>query len=380
MWTNKGYDIVFKFCVCDCGHGSIKKDPDFVPPRPEPVAGAAALHVPDNQDNNVGNAAAVNNDKKKKRKEKTNLKPKLNFNPQNVTGSYFGSSRQKEDEETEATIRMTKRRLSSSDKSETAPAPAIPGLVTTSSSAIPIVNNNIKQTRKKSISESPEDGWVKVPSSNSRRGSKSQEDFKAIVPDSFPRLSTSEKSRSVTPASVTLDSPVRVKQLPMFQPPAPDKFYETSSSLRYECGVQAPIGSNPKKKSSVQYFGARPKLSPSFSDDVYLSEDEDGAGHQGPGSPVSTPNWSDFSCRSPNNPDKEMDDLFEQTKQFERELNFLTPDKDETRDSNGFYNCNSCKTVHESLDDYDNHLRSEKHIWADRLANDLLNVTSLKGG
>ena len=78
---------------------------------------------------------------------------------------------------------------------------------------------------------------------------------------------------------------MKVKQLPMFQPPAPDKFYETSSALRYECGIQAPIGSNPSTKSSVQYFGARPKLSPSFSDEVYLSDDEDTGGAQGPGSP-----------------------------------------------------------------------------------------------
>jgi len=70
MWTNKGYDIVFKFCVCDCGHGSIKKDPDFVPPRPEPVAGAAAGRVPDNQDNIIGNAAAVIMTRRRREKRK----------------------------------------------------------------------------------------------------------------------------------------------------------------------------------------------------------------------------------------------------------------------------------------------------------------------
>ena len=92
IWTNKGYDLVFKFCACDCGHGSIRKDPDYVPPKPEPVA--AAGDAVDNVEGAVGGAPAPAVDKKKKKKEKTNLKPKLNFNPQNVTGSYFGSSRQ----------------------------------------------------------------------------------------------------------------------------------------------------------------------------------------------------------------------------------------------------------------------------------------------
>merc|ERR1711879_1136693 len=38
LWSHKGYDIVFKFCVCDCGHGSLKKDLDYVPTRPAPQA------------------------------------------------------------------------------------------------------------------------------------------------------------------------------------------------------------------------------------------------------------------------------------------------------------------------------------------------------
>ena len=65
-----------------------RKDLDFVPAPPNnneagAAGGAQAAAVPD----------------KKKKKDKANLKPKLNFNPHSVTGSYFGSKRQKEDEE-----------------------------------------------------------------------------------------------------------------------------------------------------------------------------------------------------------------------------------------------------------------------------------------
>ena len=64
-----------------------RKDLDFVPAPPN-----------NNEAGAVGGAQPVVPDKKKK-KDKANLKPKLNFNPHSVTGSYFGSKRQKEDEE-----------------------------------------------------------------------------------------------------------------------------------------------------------------------------------------------------------------------------------------------------------------------------------------
>ena len=99
MWSNKGYDIIFKQCECDCGHGKLKKDLDFVPPVEEPL-GAVALD-PEN---------VAPPDKKKKKKEKANLKPKLNFNAQNVTGSYYGSNRQKEEEEVENNVRSSTTR------------------------------------------------------------------------------------------------------------------------------------------------------------------------------------------------------------------------------------------------------------------------------
>ena len=81
--------MVFKTCACDCGHGSLRKDLDYVP-APAPVEGGAV--------GGAGPAQAQQDapDKKKKKKEKTSLKPKLNFSVLNVSGSYFGSIKQKE--------------------------------------------------------------------------------------------------------------------------------------------------------------------------------------------------------------------------------------------------------------------------------------------
>ena len=92
VWANKGYDLVFKTCACDCGHGSLRKDQDFVAAGGAEGGGAGV----------AGAAAAPAQaqpdvfDKKKKKKEKTSLKPKLNFSVLNVSGSYFGSIKQKE--------------------------------------------------------------------------------------------------------------------------------------------------------------------------------------------------------------------------------------------------------------------------------------------
>ena len=99
MWANKGYDLVFKSCICDCGHGSLRKvgrtsiietvsvhcvqDVDWVPPKPAPVEGGGQ----------------VQEKEKKKKKEKTEgkLRPKLNFAVQTVQGSYYGSNNNREE-------------------------------------------------------------------------------------------------------------------------------------------------------------------------------------------------------------------------------------------------------------------------------------------
>ena len=408
LWSHKGYDIVFKFCVCDCGHGSLKKDLDYVPPRPAPLAPV----------NNPDPAAPVTADKKKKKKEKANLRPKLNFNPQNVSGTYFGSSRQKEEEE--EVVSRHNRILSSSEKSDSGSAPVIPGLSTPTASkpASPALSrSSSKSARKSSLSESPEEleeGWVRV--STSRRGSQSQQDMQPIKPinttEMFPSLASAPRARTpplfnapappVSKLSAKVEaslskakpvskspvlavatvlqlppvapevpkSPIEVKQLPMFQPPVPDLLYESStSSLRYQTGIQPPIGSQQGRRTSSSSpghnLGARPKFSPTLSDEVYPSDED-----------ILLGDWIDPTTIDK---EKDMDDLFLQTKQFERNMCLLTPERDK-RDSNGFYNCQSCQTVYSTAEEYEAHLRSEKHVWAERLHSDLMSISSLKGG
>ena len=120
MWSTKGYDLIFKVCNCDCGHGYLKKDLNYVA-------------EPANNNNEGGAVGGGGGGDKKKKKEKVNLKPKLNFNPHSVTGSYFGSKRQKEEEEEFHYRKQQRQNLErnrsvsvSSDKSEH--SSSIPGL------------------------------------------------------------------------------------------------------------------------------------------------------------------------------------------------------------------------------------------------------------
>ena len=63
VWTGKGYSLAYKACNCKCGHGYLKKDLDWKPPVSP----------------NIGQSENISIDKKKKR-EKTKLRPKLNYN------------------------------------------------------------------------------------------------------------------------------------------------------------------------------------------------------------------------------------------------------------------------------------------------------------
>ncbi|CAG0880744.1 unnamed protein product [Darwinula stevensoni] len=37
LWTKKGYDLAFKACGCRCGRGHLRKDLDWIPPKPQNV-------------------------------------------------------------------------------------------------------------------------------------------------------------------------------------------------------------------------------------------------------------------------------------------------------------------------------------------------------
>jgi len=179
VWANKGYDLVFKTCVCDCGHGSLRKDVDWVPPKPEAEAQAPPPEK-----------------KKKKEKAEGKLKPKLNFAVQTVQGSYYGSAnREEEDGEDKPapslpSMRAFVRETSvdilvpctpTTPKSST-PA-AIPGLASllpasSKTKTEPKVERSISQASLSSLPtssvENDPDGWITVSKAKERSESGSR--------------------------------------------------------------------------------------------------------------------------------------------------------------------------------------------------------------
>jgi len=471
VWANKGYDLVFKTCACDCGHGSLRKDLDFVPPKAVEGAGAVA---------GAGAGAAQPQpeiqDKKKKKKEKTSLKPKLNFSVLNVSGSYFGSIKQKEDE-LDCDMKLSRElpprvgvshRLSSEKSDSPSPVPFIPGLNPTPANISP-PNQNPAQTKfkvdpnkfEKASSappqNTPEDGWVTVSKVGTNRrnsqqslklkGKNSLESFKAQLLDSDspnnnidtripkttdtslppppipnpynfevhdPELLKKLRKKSQNSFSSCEPGDSNFPSLPMYQPPPSDKVY-FESALKYERNdimdlkpaIQNFLNHDLKVTGEQnlafpQFFGARPKSSLISSskdlnksnEDIYQSDEDISFEDLDKtidklceASPCLTPKWSGSPTKSPTpNPDKEMNLIWEQTIQFEKELNTLKnennsipPDSDSSsnsdgkRDKNGFIHCSSCRTVHTSLTDFTNHCQSTKHmdnaVWAQKLKN-----------
>lgn len=62
IWTKKGYDLAYKCCACQCGKGHLRKDLEFVPPKPE----------------EVGELQLQHQTKGKRKKKKNNEKPSVN--------------------------------------------------------------------------------------------------------------------------------------------------------------------------------------------------------------------------------------------------------------------------------------------------------------
>jgi len=326
VWANKGYDLVFKTCACDCGHGSLRKDLDYVP-APAPVEGGAV--------GGAGPAQAQQDapDKKKKKKEKTSLKPKLNFSVLNVSGSYFGSIKQKEDEleenkwnkEPTPPAKVVMHRLSSEKADSPSPVPFIPGLNPPPFSPSQALNKpKSDQERVEKASSAPpqpcDDGWVTVPSKvgNNRRNSQqslkqlkrknSTETVKTHVlevdsknnnldskPPSLPlevhdpELLNRLKKKSPSGLSPPDAGNESFPSLPMYQPPPPTYFESALIYERNDSSEQKALAQNQifpvnnftpnityhppdfrpntfKSESSVlfpQYnMGARPKFNP----------------------------------------------------------------------------------------------------------------------
>ena len=175
VWANKGYDLVFKTCVCDCGHGSLRKDVDWVPPKAEAEAQAPPPEK-----------------KKKKEKAEGKLKPKLNFAVQTVQGSYYGSNVNREEEEGEdkpapslPSMRAFVRETSIDNLASSTPTtPAvIPGLASflppsSKSKAESKVERSISQASLSSLPassvENDPDGWITVSKAKERADSGSR--------------------------------------------------------------------------------------------------------------------------------------------------------------------------------------------------------------
>ncbi|XP_069961686.1 headcase protein isoform X1 [Bactrocera oleae] len=92
LWTKKGYDLVYKACVCKCGHGHIRKDLEWTPPVQKSsatlnggqfgnvngnttainggVGQPRVLLVNGGNVNNIGGGNATEDDDKKKKKKR----------------------------------------------------------------------------------------------------------------------------------------------------------------------------------------------------------------------------------------------------------------------------------------------------------------------
>ena len=174
VWANKGYDLVFKTCVCDCGHGSLRKDVDWVAPKPEAEAQAAPPEK-----------------KKKKEKAEGKLKPKLNFTVQTVQGSYYGSNTNRDEEEGEdkpapslPSMRAFVRETSIDNLVPSTPKSATPTTIPGLSSLLPatskpkpepkVERSTSQATLPTSSFENDPDGWTVVSKSKERSESGSR--------------------------------------------------------------------------------------------------------------------------------------------------------------------------------------------------------------
>eukprot|EP00092_Neocalanus_flemingeri_P015608 GFUD01016896.1.p1 GENE.GFUD01016896.1~~GFUD01016896.1.p1 ORF type:complete len:805 (+),score=264.23 GFUD01016896.1:106-2520(+) len=76
LWINRGYDLIYKMCACECGHGHIRRDLDCAEAGQDGVEGAAALQPLQ---------------EKKKKKKSEAKKPKLNYPKDKVSEKSVGS-------------------------------------------------------------------------------------------------------------------------------------------------------------------------------------------------------------------------------------------------------------------------------------------------
>lgn len=110
LWTKKGYDLVYKACVCKCGHGHIRKDLEWTPPVQKSsatlnggqfsnVSGVGVgqprvLLVNGGNVINIGSNSAEDDDKKKKKKRNRNNGSKSALATVNANGLVSNGQQQ----------------------------------------------------------------------------------------------------------------------------------------------------------------------------------------------------------------------------------------------------------------------------------------------
>lgn len=66
LWTKKGYDLVFKFCTCHCGKGTLRKDLNHVLPEAKPIFPSPSP----SSSSTTSSSVSIASDKLKKTKRK----------------------------------------------------------------------------------------------------------------------------------------------------------------------------------------------------------------------------------------------------------------------------------------------------------------------
>ena len=230
---------------------------------------------------------------------------------------------------------------------------------------VPATLHPVRVRKKSGVSESPEEGWVKVWSNRSRRGSQSSQseilspDPESDGPDPIEKLVREEVPDSSPP----------VQQLPMFPGPA-SSLSPAESSL---------TGTRPKLTTGLSSLPAFTTLISNEDDCIYHSDEDIPFGDENKIaglSPIGSPVWSGkppfitlnhLSTFSPDmesstsnqDKEKEMEALYENTKSFEK--NVIGQNRD------GLYG---------------SQILRDNELWSGRakLTKDLMEMTDISGG
>jgi len=158
LWISRGYDLVYKLCACECGHGHIRRDLD---------------HGEDRVEGAVANQADL---EKKKKKKSEVVKPKLNCRRDKVSQQSVGNFSYFNKPNKDGKEKHTRTVLKEFKEVEPETSSFIPGL---QPSLKPLTLNLDlpalePKPRKTSVSMSSsgdcDEGWITVSKSSGRKG------------------------------------------------------------------------------------------------------------------------------------------------------------------------------------------------------------------